>query len=134
MKEFSSYVNFSQIENATFHFFMDQLLDEKTEAAKDLSKKRQDENAIYPINKNNGQINEYTRAFVNQMNCKDYVGMPKKDFYQDTLREKKVSEFLRKRDLVKLESENFRRSVVQSEVELFRQFKLCDLEFTRYAF
>jgi len=23
MKEFSSYVNFSQIENATFHFFMD---------------------------------------------------------------------------------------------------------------
>ena len=68
------------------------------------------------------------------MNCKDYVGMPKKDFYQDTLREKKVSEFLRKRDLVKLESDNFRRSVVQSEVELFRQFKLCDLEFTRYAF
>ena len=29
MKEFSSYVNFSQIENATYGFFMDQILSEK---------------------------------------------------------------------------------------------------------
>lgn len=51
------------------------------------------------------------------------------------LHEKKVSEFLRSRDLEKLKNiHTFGKNVVQSEVDLFRNFKLCDLEFSRFAF
>lgn len=42
---------------------------------------------------------------------------------------------MRKRDLEKLQNiDSFGKNVVQSETELFRSFKICDLEFTRYAF
>ena len=77
----------------------------------------------------------YSRIFVNHNTWKDIKGEPKKKVYQDRLDEKGVTQFLRKRDLEKLKKiENFGRNVVQSEVELFRNFKLADLEFTRYAF
>ena len=63
------------------------------------------------------------------------MGNPIKKKYQDKVDEKNVSDYLRKRDLDKLLNiENFGKNVVQQEVDLFRNFKLCDLEFTRFAF
>jgi len=63
------------------------------------------------------------------------MGKPLKKKYQDRLHEKKVSEFLRTRDLDKLLNiETFGKNVVQSEVDLFRNFKMGDLEFTRFAY
>jgi hypothetical protein len=68
------------------------------------------------------------------MACKDHIGKPKEGLYYDTLPDKKVSDFLRSTDCKKLKDAAFRKNVVQSEVEQFRHFKLCDLEFTRFAY
>ena len=94
------------------------------------------EEPIYPINQNGPKkLTAYSHIFVNRMPCKTITGQPKKKTYQDTLHDKKVSDFLRKRDLDKLLNiDSFGKNVVQSETELFRSFKICDLEFTRYAF
>ena len=55
--------------------------------------------------------------------------------YQDTLLQKKVSEHIRKKDLEKImELEHTKKNSIQSEVAVFRSYKLCDLEFTRFAY
>ena len=46
----------------------------------------------------------------------------------------RLREHLRKRDLAKLERMEHMMNPLQTEVEAFRSFKLCDLEFTRYAY
>ena len=64
----------------------------------------------------------------------DEMNQPIEGVYQDTLHEKKVSQFLRKRDIKKLKSDEHGKSLVHSELEMFRNFKICDLEFTRFAY